>query len=98
MSRDTRDTLDQLLTQVGRNRRAILKKLLIGAGALALVAPASSVLSAQDDPNGDGKGKGKAKKGKAKKGSEGKGKKGKGKGPAGPDPTQGEKGKGKGRA
>jgi len=82
-----KEKLEDLLSGVKQNRRDMLKKILLGTGVLALAAPLSTVVKAQDDPSGSGKGKGKGKGGKGK----GKGKRpvnGKGKG----------KGKGKGRA
>ena len=67
-----KEKLETLLSGVKQNRRDMLKKMLLGTGALAL-APLSSVVHAQDDPAAKGKGKG-------KRGGKGKGKSGKGKG------------------
>jgi uncharacterized membrane protein len=82
VSEKTRKALESVLENVNSGRRSALKRLLAGAGALALI-PASSVLAnaAQDDgKKGEGKKKGGGKKkgdGEAKKG-DGEAKKGDG--------------------
>jgi len=81
-----KEKLEELLSAVKPNRREMLKKILLGTGALALAAPLSSVVTAQEGPAGKAKGK----KGK------GKGRKSKGKNGKGKRPVNGT-GKGKGR-
>lgn len=66
----TRDPLDTALEGVKTTRRQLLKQLLIASGALALVAPMSTVVADAQEPGGKGKGKAKARRsrrrGKAK--------------------------------
>lgn len=66
--------LTNLLESVRPNRRDLLKRLLVGGGVLAVLAPASTLLAAEEgqEPGGQGSGKGKG-KGKGKGGGKGKG-------------------------
>jgi hypothetical protein len=48
MSPETKDKLDAALQHVKPNRRDLLKRLLVGGGATALLAPMSEVLAARE--------------------------------------------------
>lgn len=56
----TRDPLDAALEGAKTTRRQLLKRLLIASGALALVAPMSTIVAEAQEPGGKGKGKAKA--------------------------------------
>jgi hypothetical protein len=83
MSQKTEDPVEAVLENVKSSRRDLLKRLLVGAGAMALMVPMSTVLAnAQGDPPAKSKSKGKTKgkaKPKAKGKAKGKGKSNKGK-------------------
>jgi hypothetical protein len=55
----TRDPLDAALEGAKTTRRQILKRLLIASGALALVAPMSTIVAEAQEPEAKGKGKAK---------------------------------------
>lgn len=50
MSRETREKLEAALQHVKASRRDLLKHLLLGGGATALLAPMAQVVLAQDTP------------------------------------------------
>jgi len=58
MSRETRDPVEAVLENVKSSRRDVLKRLLIGAGAMALMVPMSSVLANAQEATGAAKAKG----------------------------------------
>jgi hypothetical protein len=88
MARDTPASVNAVLQHVKPSRRDLLKRLLISAGAAALMVPLSAVLAnaqetdtgkGKDKSTGNGKGKGKKKgkkkgKGKSKSKAKNKGK------------------------
>ena len=80
MSDDVRNKLETLLDGVHAGRRAALRRLLLGTGVVALVAPVATLLADDQDTLPEGRGRG----GKGKGDGKGKGKAGKGKGSPGP--------------
>jgi hypothetical protein len=55
MAQDNDKTVDAMLANVHPTRRALLKRMLVGAGALALALPVSSAFA---EAQGEGRGKG----------------------------------------
>ncbi len=89
MSREVTDRLETLLQNVPTGRRYVLKRLLAGAGTLALLLPSTTVLAQEPEArrrpgpgqgNGTGKGRGRGKGDGTGKGGRGQGKGGSGRG------------------
>ena len=59
MAQDNDKMVEAVLLNVHPTRRALLKRMLVGAGALALALPVSSAFAEAQQGEGKGKGKGK---------------------------------------